>query len=167
MPARMGWVSWIPSWGTNKGRREQWSLRLRVLLFGGAQHWRRPEFNLGARLTLAFRAILSTAMRDPSRGRASASLAKQHDPPSLSRLGGSAALRVRSHPPPKSTPLGFRVILPPSLPPSHGGKFHAGRHRLRASAIVQASPPPPPPSKEGGVSWQAAMSLGLRSLCLR
>ena len=52
-------------------RRGQCSARLRVLLFGGAQHWRRPEFNLGARLTLAFRAILSTAVRDPSRGRAS------------------------------------------------------------------------------------------------
>ena len=25
----------------------------------------------------------------------------------------------------------------------------------------------PPPSEEGGVSWQAAMPLGLRSLCLR
>ena len=51
-------------------------------------------------------------------------------------VGGSAAIRSRSHPPPKSTPLGFRVLLPPSLPPSHGGKYHAGGHRLRASATV-------------------------------
>ena len=55
-------------------------------------------------------------------------------------VGGSAASRSRSHPPPKSTPLGFRVHLPPSLPPSHGGKFHAGGHCLRGSTIGQATP---------------------------
>ena len=59
-------------------------------------------------------------------------------------VGGSAAIRSRSHPPPKSTPLGFRVLLPPSLPPSHGGKFHAGGCLRRASTICQSTPLHPP-----------------------
>ena len=64
-------------------------------------------------------------------------------------VGGSAAPRSRSHPPPKSTPLGFRVHLPPSLPPSHGWKFHAGGCLRRASTICQSTPPSPPLRKGG------------------
>ena len=98
-----------------------------------------------------------------------ASLAEAARPPLLKGVRGSAALRFRSHPPPKSTHLGFRVILPPSLPPSHGGKCHAGGHRLRASAIDQATPPSHPlrmggrqrSSSSGGVMMRRSTASGV------
>ena len=86
-------------------------------------------------------------------------MAEAARPPLLKGVRGSAALRFRSHPPPKSTHLGFRVLLPPSLPPSHGGKFHAGGCLRRASTICQSTPPSPP-LRKGGDPCGRTFSLG-------